>query len=425
MPADLTARLNLLRAAEPGPRRARPSAPDIDSVVAGRYRELADGACFVAERRYALGHQHGAWHLAAGLALPPAARRALGRAAGGADLDPRTALFLDTETTGLSGGTGTYAFLVGVGYLEADEFVVEQYFMRHPGEEPALLEAVGRLLVRFPLWVTFNGRGFDIPLLATRFQCVRRHTLAPAPQHLDLLGVARRLWRQRLPSCALGSLERAVLGVTRGDDVPSWLIPTLYFDYVRRQHVAPLHGVFAHNAVDILSMVGLLAEIGATFAEPARHAPRVDPVGVARLLVQAGEAAAATAWCRDALPALEAAEHGRLRWELATLLRRAGARAEAVEHWQQLAGRPGPWAALAFEALAKHYEHHARDLDAARRATEAALTALTLFPEAGSAARREQLERRLGRLFFRARLGTAGKANGTSTTRWLALGELA
>src|SRR5207302_806542 len=143
-------------------------------------------------------------------------------------------LFLDTETTGLAGGPGTYAFLVGAGWIEGDAFVVTQHFMRDLDEEPALLAALAPLLERAGGVVTFNGSGFDLPLLETRFVLARRRWPATLP-HLDLLRPSRRVWTGCLDDCRLGTLERDVLGLSREEDVPGAVIPSLYFDWLRRR----------------------------------------------------------------------------------------------------------------------------------------------------------------------------------------------
>jgi uncharacterized protein YprB with RNaseH-like and TPR domain len=370
-------------------------------VVPGRLEPTPEGDCFVSERRLPAEAAHGAMPLASALTLSPRARQLLARAAPEA-LEPHRALFLDTETTGLSGGTGTYAFLVGLGYFEGGEFHVRQYFMRHPGEEPALLHAVREVLAGFPVWVTFNGKAFDVPLLETRFLYGRRITMPRPSFHLDALHPARRLWRSRLPSCALASLERALLGVERSDDVPSWLIPSLYFDYVRRGRCEPLLGVFEHNVFDLLSLATLVGLLGQVLDEPWRFAARADAVALLRLYCEAGLAHEAATWCEQVLESVAASERASLHWELATLLRRHGNLDGAANHWQRLAAEPGPWAALAQIELAKHYEHRARDYAAATRAAEAALAALALSRAPTAQAQRVSLERRLGRLYYRA-----------------------
>src|SRR5207245_11750591 len=181
-------------------------------------------------------------------------------------------IFLVTETTGLAGGTGTYAFLVGAGWIEGDVFVVAQHFMRDLDEEPALLAALAPLLERAGGVVTFNGAGFDLPLLETRFVLARRRWPATLP-HLDLLRPSRRVWTGCFDDCRLGTLERDVLGLAREEDVPGALIPSLYFDWLRRRRAAPLARVFAHNRDDVLSLAALVGWFGVALgAAPALRA---------------------------------------------------------------------------------------------------------------------------------------------------------
>ncbi len=186
-----------------------------------------------------------------------------------ASLPLETMVFLDTETSGLAGGTGTYAFMVGVGRFEAGTFHVSQYFMRDPSEEAALLEALADYLAPAQALVTFNGKAFDAPLLATRY---RLHA-CPVPfeecAHLDLLPLARRLWRDRLPSRALKYLEENVLMAPRtSEEVPGYEIPYLYFDYLRTADASPLQGVFYHNAMDIVALAALTGHVAAILHDP-------------------------------------------------------------------------------------------------------------------------------------------------------------
>ena len=401
MGADLASKLRQWNAGGRPPAATQAPRQSIEGVLDGRYETTLYGECFVVERRYPISGCQGAFLLDSALQLSARARHVLTRGQAAESLDPARALFLDTETTGLAGGTGTYAFLVGAGYFESDTFCLRQYFMRHPGEEPALLAAIGDLLAAFPLWVTFNGKTFDVPLLETRFLLTRRERLAPPTHHLDLLHPARRMWRTRLPSCALGSLERAILGVQREVDVPAWTIPGLYFDYVRRGRCEPLRGVFAHNAEDLLSLVALLGLMGQIVDAPADHAHLVDCVALLRLFTQAGLAGDATTWCGASLDRVPPIERRGLLWEMALLLRRAGDREGAVALWQRLAQETGPWALAAQIELAKYFEHNRRDYLAASRATEAALAALTVAPWPVPATQRQELQRRLGRLYFR------------------------
>lgn len=141
--------------------------------------------------------------------------------------------FLDTETTGLSGGTGTYAFLVGIGTWNSSGFLVEQFFMRDFDEEAAMICSLEERFSRLEVIVTFNGKCFDLPLLESRFIMHRRHWGRAQAVHLDLLHPCRRLWKLRLKDCSLSNLEARVLGWERDEDVPGHLIPQVYFKYAR------------------------------------------------------------------------------------------------------------------------------------------------------------------------------------------------
>src|SRR5689334_7321781 len=222
-------------------RPPRPAPEAIERVVDGEMIDNEHGRVVVVSRAYPLTHRHGGEILgdvhAAPLPLLARAARLEGELQGADGL-----LFLDTETTGLAGGTGTYAFLVGAARVEHGRVVVQQFFMRDFDDEPALLAALEPLLQRARAVVTFNGAGFDLPLLETRFVLARRRWPATLV-HLDLLKPSRRVWNGWLADCRLATLERDVLGLDREDDVPGSMIPLLYFDYLRSRRAAPLRRV--------------------------------------------------------------------------------------------------------------------------------------------------------------------------------------
>ena len=160
------------------------------------------------------------------------------------DLDLEHFAFIDTETTGLAGGTGTYTFLIGVGRFEKDEFRLVQFFLTNPGEETAQLAAFSEFIAPCEAVVSFNGKSFDIPLINTRFIINRWPSPLTGLAHLDLLHLARRLWKARLSGCTLGDLETHILGMKRSEhDVPGWMIADLYFDYLHTGDSRPLLGV--------------------------------------------------------------------------------------------------------------------------------------------------------------------------------------
>jgi uncharacterized protein YprB with RNaseH-like and TPR domain len=175
--------------------------------------------------------------------------------------DPREAVFLDTETTGLAGGAGTYAFLVGIGFFDDRGFVVKQFLMPELAEEKEMLTLLADELRPFRSIVTFNGRTFDLPLLETRYILKGVRPDWGWDPHLDLLPVSRRLWRGHFESCRLGCLEEEVLGFFRGEDIPGYAIPPLYVRFLREQRLSLLEPVLTHNRWDIASLAALAASI--------------------------------------------------------------------------------------------------------------------------------------------------------------------
>jgi uncharacterized protein YprB with RNaseH-like and TPR domain len=306
--------------------------------VPGRVQVGERGSYFVAERRFPVDHLHGRERLGTFRTLTERALACLARRPTLEPLDRDAVVFLDTETTGLSGGTGTYAFMVGLGFFRAEEFVVRQYFMRHHAEEPAMLTALGDELRRFSAVVSFNGKAFDLPLLQTRFSQSRLRPRLPTDVHLDILHAARRFWRDRLESCSLGTIEARILGHARERDVPSWMIPELYFQYVRGGNARPMARVFEHNLHDILSLAAVTCRLGRIIGDPTPDADIYDLLAVARLLEDLGHDEDACA-CYEL--ALEASRGMPVRREIASrlahLCKRSGRDDRAVQ-----GGRPDP-----------------------------------------------------------------------------------
>ncbi len=372
---DMTSlRARLRRAGTPAhPKTTRVAAPRaVPEHWAGHSTASARGEYYFLETQYAPEHRHGRIALGALAAQDLPASDLLG-------FQPRGALgellFLDTETTGLSGGAGTFAFLVGLGRLQGDRYVLRQYFLRDPAEEAAMLDAVLAELATAAGLVTFNGRGFDVPILEARgtIRLRRRVSLADTP-HLDLLPHARRFWRGRLDSCSLGTLEEQALGITReARDVESYLIPAMYRAYLENGDASPLEDVIYHNACDILSMVALTADLFERYRRPPED-PLEPPDGIAlaRMYAARGQPQPAERALRAALGA-SLDESGRLRAHgmMAALLKHGRRNAESVNHWQawhELA----PGDATPCIELAKYFEWEARDLSAALRWTRAA-----------------------------------------------------
>jgi uncharacterized protein len=357
------------------------------------------GPAYVRRTTYPLDHQHGPTALERSFGYPS---HTLARLAGGAALDLRNALFLDTETTGLAGGTGTLVFLVGVGYLveeyraqntehRTSNFVVDQFFLRDPAEEVALLLALDQLLEERNALVTFNGRGFDLPLLETRFTLSSMPSQLGDKQHLDLLLPARRAWRLDFGSCSLGALEAHVLGVTREQqDIAGFLIPQLYREYLNTGDPADMHRVMYHNLHDVLSMVTLTARLCAALEEPSFVG---EHLALAAYYESEGHYERAEAVYRTALKAAAAkslaSQRRVLLLRLVACLKHLDRRADVLPCWQALAddGDVDAWV-----ELAKHFEWHEVDLP---RATACAERARALNPDPLT---REELDRRLQRL---------------------------
>jgi len=344
----------------------------VEQVIPGRFQATPEGEIFVAEKIYPPTYQHGQ----AGLQLtaPPHLIAAWAGEPAIARTDLAAFAFLDTETTGLAGGTGSYAFLIGLGRYEGDHFRLAQFFMRDPTEEAAQLTALAEFLQPSQILVTFNGKAFDAPLLNTRYLIQGQPSPLANLAHLDLLHLARRLWRDRLPSRTLGQLELHILEATRtDDDIPGWLIPTVYFDYLRSGDARPLKNIFYHNAMDVLAMAALLGHIAQLLDDPfngnVKHT--LDLVAIAKLFESLGRLEAAMGLYQHALTQnLPEESYWDTLRRLSLMQRRQGNWAAALELWQQAAAGRQIYAHV---ELAKHYEHQVRDYHQALHWTETAL----------------------------------------------------
>ncbi len=331
--------------------------------------------------------------------------------------NPEKWLFLDTETTGLAGGTGTYAFLIGLAWWDAGGLQVEQLFLRDYSEEHSLLQELARRLEERPVLVTFNGKTFDWPLLESRFTMTRCIRVPKLMGHLDLLHPARALWKLRLGSVRLVELERHVLdaerlGWHRKDDLHGSLIPQYYFDFLRGGLVDPLAAVVKHNQMDLRGLAALFGKINELLEDGATPDPQTDSLdlfGLSRFLNRRGERERAHSLCSKALDAgLPAEIRPQATRELALLAKRRGDHASAATLWEELCGDPHD-SLLACEQLAIYYGSRRKDptralhfaqlgMETARRARELARDPLL----AGRAARMEQRFReRVGRLELR------------------------
>ena len=295
--------------------------------------------------------------------------------------DPEKWLFLDTETTGLSGGTGTYAFLVGLAWWDSGGLQVEQFLLRDYSEEHSLLhELAGRIAER-PVLVTYNGKTFDWPLLESRFKMTRTIPVPRLGAHLDLLHPARAVWKMHLGSVRLVDIEQRILdparlGWHRENDVVSSQIPQYYFDYLRFGVSHPLRGVVRHNEMDLRGLAALFGKLNSLLNEEPGHfaeADSLDLFGLSRFLNKRGEKVRAHSACSQALEGdLPEAFRGEATRELAFLAKRQGDADGAATLWEEIVNDPQEgW--LACEQLAMHYERNVKDFEKALRFAELAL----------------------------------------------------
>jgi len=337
--------------------------------------------------------------------LHPAALRLLAPDGPECVADPQQWLFLDTETTGLAGGTGTYPFLVGIAWWDAGGLEVEQFFMREHSEEHSLLVALAERLSERRVLVTFNGKSFDWPLLETRYRMTRT-IKPPAPRaHLDFLHPARNLWRLRLGSVRLPELEKHVLGWNRGADVMSELIPQIYFDYLRGGPPEPLVPIFHHNQMDLRGLAGLASRVLSLLGDAETHGQdALELFGVSRICERRGEADRARRLYERSIAFELPPETDRAaRRSLARLAKRDGDFGLARQLWESMLGdsREG---FEAYEQLAIYYERHAREPHRAAALARKALADLRRANRLGTIAlgayrqRRAQFEKRLARL---------------------------
>lgn len=347
--------------------------PALEQLVSGSWYDIAGVRCFRAEQNYPLSHVHGSSQLNELLELPSGVWSPF-IVNSETSLDLRKAIFLDIETSGLAQNPSTYVFMVGAGWFETDAFLLRQYFMPDFASEEGLLALFEQDIRQREGLVTFNGRCFDWPLLEMRYLMNRRNPPDIARPHLDLLPLARRLWRRRYGSCALSSLEINLLGIRRTrEDVPGYLIPQLYQEYVANHRIEPIAGIFYHNAQDILSMVSLATTAGHTLRildEPTQ-VEGIDYFALGALFQRLGRPKEALqAMQLAAENSLEVAELDFVNREWSLLLKRLGQWEEAAAIWKtQLNGN----AIYPYTELAKYYEHQLRDIDLAIQIVQQAL----------------------------------------------------
>ena len=371
----------------------------IEKVVSGTEHTTPFGSAFLADEQFPADYQHG---------LIPFSQKVdyslLGEWAGYPTLHEKPAdqfIFLDTETSGLAGGTGTFAFMIGLGWWQSDGFRLQQFFLREPAEEAAVLAALDEVLTPFQTIVTYNGKSFDIPLLNARHTLSAFQSPFPSMQHVDLLALSRRIWRNRLPSRSLGSIEHDVLAVSRSqEEIPGWMIPEMYFNYLKSGDSRPMAGVFYHNRMDILSLAALFLHQSNLLSSPMDWlaAESLDLIAIAKLYDDTGRREQAVQFYEHSLSlGLPRPFFIQTLYRYADLARKELHFEQAVSLWQKAAELQELPACI---ELAKYYEHRARGYETALYWTQKAFDILDtqVLPLYIKKTTLAELQKRQGRL---------------------------
>lgn len=344
---------------KPLPAPAKKKIP-IESLVAGHEFETIFGKIFSSNHQYSDQHQHGA------VPLKPFTRYEVlcewAQAKHLADVDITQFVFLDTETTGLSGGTGTIPFMIGAARFNGDQFMLEQFFLRNPAEEKAQLAALSEFVDGARAVVSYNGKSFDIPIINTRYILNRLSNPFDEMDHIDLLHITRRVWKRRLKQCNLGNIEKEILEFYRTDeDIPGYLVPEFYRDYVKNGDASQIAGIFYHNEIDVVSLSALFTTLAAILEDPTSdklsHAEDIYSIG--RLMESLDkEVLAEQLYASQHFLKAESQELLLSLLSRARIYKRSKNYANALPLWNQALGLGSADAAL---ELAKYYEHVAKD----------------------------------------------------------------
>ena len=347
----------------------------IEHLVKGDVVSTPEGETFQVKNYFSSDFRYGEMTLGDILNISTSPAHLLSRDERLKELDLQKTLFLDTETTGLTGGTGTFAFMVGLGFFQGDGFLIQQLFMRDYSEERASLSILKNLLESFEFLITFNGKYFDIPLLETRFILTRMASKIREMPNFDLLYPARKIWKGAYENCRLVTLESRLLGMERENDVPSEWIPYLYFDYLKTGDAQRIYQVFYHNQMDILSMVALAGRIHLIYHNPQAALPRkgIEHFALGRLFWDHGHLEKAITCFEIALKRCD----DELAWEVMKWLSRAfkkdGDQEKARSLWEEMLTWPYKKDTFPYVELAKYHEHRLKDWDRAMTFVDQAL----------------------------------------------------
>jgi len=348
----------------------------LEELVAGEYINTPAGDIYRARTTFPRDYQHGSCVLKDYFKIDLDHLVKLGKLEEASDLDLDGALFLDTEASGLSGGTGTYAFMIGVGYFYQDEFVVDQLFVDSYAKEEGMLDLLREYLDATSFIVSFNGKSFDLSLLETRYLMHGQESPFKDFPHLDLLHPSRNLWNLNLENCRLQTLEREIFAFTRTGDVPGEEVPGIYFEYIRSGDPTRIAGVFEHNVYDIVSLVTVTTMLEQNF-RGEREIPNESGLTMfsrGKIYERRGEIEQAIHCYRSALEdSLSAHRKNVIHSKLAMLYKKTAHWNEAVHLWEKQIHQLSLFSLEPYVELAKYYEHQAKDYSTALNYVQLAL----------------------------------------------------
>ena len=330
----------------------------LEIAIDGQIIENSAGAFILKERRFAKDYTHGLVTLHAAQQtemINQAARIPI------AQPEMGSLLFIDTETSGLSANSGTFAFLVGVGRFDDEGFKLQQFIIRDPSEERAMLLHLSNIFTPGSIFVTFNGKSFDIPLLQSRMIINMLPARFRDYLHMDILHLSRKLWRNQLESCALKELETAILHLERtSEDVPGWMIPDIYFEFLRTGDPSKISDVIYHNEQDIVSLAALFLHISSLLeSQSLENIGTEDLIAMSRIYAEINAPDLVTKTLQTSHDRrISKDQKARIAGLLGDHFKKSGDLNQAVVYWKEASNQNDIYACI---ELAKYYEHKSLD----------------------------------------------------------------
>lgn len=355
--------------------RLQQQSSGLEELVGGRWINTSFGDIFRAEYSWDLNELYGNCNLSTIFSIEPSVFSDIFNTPTPPSWE--SLVFLDTETTGLSGGSGTVAFIIGIGFIKNGLFYVYQYFISRLSHEEGMLERVRTLLDDFHTLVTYNGKIYDVPLLNTRFVMNHLPPLDSETPHGDLLHHSRNLWKFSQENCKLTTLERDKLGYVRDEDIPGEMIPGVYFEYIRLNRVDMLTKVFIHNRWDIITMLAILIRILESHKRLQAEENPLDDYAKGRLFKNRLDYERSVSHYRYVLESdITPQRRQKTLLELAAILKKRGDWSDALDAWTEACDPQYPFSYEACVERAIYYEHREKNYGTARQIVEEALTCI-------------------------------------------------